>query len=350
MMFQISQRCIRKVQLVILMVVGAVLLLHSKTPTVKNFQTAAAKTTNHTKSSSRIKDEDENSLVIPLVDDEEISMLEEKSHNSSSLFLSYRPKKYKMPSWVDEYMVWHAQERALGLANRTGVKFLVQYCFPDERCGGTADRLRAIPFLMLMAHLTQRVLLIEWRHPFPLENFLVPPLDTPRVDWRVPPGLFSTEEYEHGKLQKWDKKKKKMQKCDKSRTSVKCLKAMARHPEISKQRVLMTSDRTESILVMDTDVLGNGTYYQLAATIYRSMFQPVPAIVELIDNVLLETGLVPGSYVAVHIRGMYPIAIDHVLKQLNREGTYFLLFSEFSFPVAYLIKSRLDIITNGLTG
>jgi hypothetical protein len=127
------------------------------------------------------------------------------------------------------------------------------------------------------------------------------------------------------------------------------MKAMANRPEISKQRVLMTKDRTESDLVMDTDVLGNGTYYQLAATIYRSMFQPVPAIVELIDNVLLETGLVPGSYVAVHIRGSYSMVIDHDLKQLNREGTYFLLLSEFSFPVAYLIKSRLHI-TNGLTG
>jgi hypothetical protein len=48
-------------------------------------------------------------------------------------------------------------------------------------CEGLADRLRGIMWLLRLAHLTQRILLVQQDHPAPMEKFLVPNL----VDWSV---------------------------------------------------------------------------------------------------------------------------------------------------------------------
>ena len=60
-------------------------------------------------------------------------------------------------------------------------------CLADQdkqRCGGTADRLKPIPFMLRMAYNTRRTLLIRWTRPAKLEEFLVPPKGG--IDWRVP--------------------------------------------------------------------------------------------------------------------------------------------------------------------
>jgi hypothetical protein len=48
-------------------------------------------------------------------------------------------------------------------------------------CCGLADRLRGIMWLLRVAHLTQRVLLVQQDHPAPMEAFFVPSL----IDWTI---------------------------------------------------------------------------------------------------------------------------------------------------------------------
>ena len=63
------------------------------------------------------------------------------------------------------------------------VKYLVVRCLEGEVCGGFSDRMKGMPFYVMLANLTQRVLLIHWRKPCELEEFLVPPQNG--LDWRV---------------------------------------------------------------------------------------------------------------------------------------------------------------------
>jgi len=63
------------------------------------------------------------------------------------------------------------------------IKYLVVRCLEREVCGGFSDRMKAMPFYIMVANLTQRVLLIHWTKPTELEHYLIPPTDG--IDWRV---------------------------------------------------------------------------------------------------------------------------------------------------------------------
>lgn len=94
-----------------------------------------------------------------------------------------------MPRWMKEYFAWHAQQRAALTAdnwnNGTFTFFIVRCIHDDTKCGGTADRLKPLPFYMLVAHAMKRILLFWWEKPAPLELFLQPPA-VDGLDWRLP--------------------------------------------------------------------------------------------------------------------------------------------------------------------
>ena len=69
------------------------------------------------------------------------------------------------------------------------VRGMIMQCLAeqDRRCGGTADRLKPLPWAVRVAYQTHRILLIRWTRPARLEEFLLPPQGG--VDWRVPEWL-----------------------------------------------------------------------------------------------------------------------------------------------------------------
>ena len=91
----------------------------------------------------------------------------------------------RLPQWLREYFVWHAEQRRDPTEN---TRYLVSVCLNGGRCGGTSDRLRGLPYLLLVAYITQRVLIIKWTKPHDLSEFLMPAGD---VDWR---STFELEE------------------------------------------------------------------------------------------------------------------------------------------------------------
>lgn len=84
-----------------------------------------------------------------------------------------------LPSWMTDYLTWHTEQRTQLTPdnwNTTTFRFLILRCLhKDNRCGGSSDRLKSIPFFIRLAHQYQRILLITWERPAPLEAFLVPP-------------------------------------------------------------------------------------------------------------------------------------------------------------------------------
>jgi hypothetical protein len=87
----------------------------------------------------------------------------------------------KLASWQIQYLNWHKDKRqslAKDNASWKTQRFLVMQCLlgqDQKKCGGTADRLKPLPWAIRMAYLTRRILVIRWTRPAPLESFLLPP-------------------------------------------------------------------------------------------------------------------------------------------------------------------------------
>ena len=64
-------------------------------------------------------------------------------------------------------------------------RFLILRCLKNDGCGGTSDRIRTFPLFLFMAAKTQRILLIRWGRPFPIETFMRPV----SWNWTVPERL-----------------------------------------------------------------------------------------------------------------------------------------------------------------
>ena len=89
---------------------------------------------------------------------------------------------------MTDYIEWHRRTKAQLTPDnyQDHTNYLILRCLRhlDPKCGGASDRLKLIPFALLVAHQTRRLLLIQWTRPHALEEFLVPP--THGLDWRVP--------------------------------------------------------------------------------------------------------------------------------------------------------------------
>ena len=109
--------------------------------------------------------------------------------------LSYRPASLilqnpKLPDWAKHYVAWHREQRARFLdakhnnsSSADDVKFLIYRCLKFDRCGGASDRLQDLPYKVMVANQTNRVLLVIWEKPVQLETFLAPPEDG--IDWSM---------------------------------------------------------------------------------------------------------------------------------------------------------------------
>jgi hypothetical protein len=100
----------------------------------------------------------------------------------------------KLPDWVKNYVEWHKRQRKQYFddmrTNATSdVRFLISRCLQHDQCGGASDRLQDMPYNIMLANQTNRVLLVRWEKPARLENFLIPPQGG-GIDWSVPDDMF----------------------------------------------------------------------------------------------------------------------------------------------------------------
>ena len=99
------------------------------------------------------------------------------------------------PAWLGRYATWHRQHRQDG-------PYLVYTCRPsmpgtNSHCLGFGDRFRLIAFMLRVAATFDRVLLIDWDSPAPLQHYLVPST----FDWRLSPA--EAREFEGLHVERW---------------------------------------------------------------------------------------------------------------------------------------------------
>jgi hypothetical protein len=218
-----------------------------------------------------------------------------------------------LPLWMTEYLLWHRERRrTLNLQNWQESKYLVVRCLRhDVPCGGLSDRLRHVPLALWIAAQTERLLLIHWELPAPLELFLVPPSlhnnsnssssNSNSLDWRIPSWLL--DEFQFA-----------------TRPTV------TKVPEIP-AALLDTSNynNTNAILLdmrlqsykeasvyYNTHAVSNSTeltdstdFNAIFRPVWNLLFTPSPAVADLLTSHLQWMHLQPGEYAAAHTRTLY---------------------------------------------
>uniref|UniRef100_A0A7S4T301 O-fucosyltransferase family protein n=1 Tax=Ditylum brightwellii TaxID=49249 RepID=A0A7S4T301_9STRA len=247
-------------------------------------------------------------------------------------------EEHKLPKWISDYMQWHREIRAKYpgkalLEDPSAPKVLVRMCL--GLCGGLHDRLGQLPMDLYIANQTQRILLIKWIKPHPLEVFLVPP--PTGLDWRFPEGMPG-----------WGTNCKTLNECAKqvrNQPSIKRVNGGDRAEvesfdiylseqihnlnggSLSDTRIVTfdtlhvykeNDDMDKRLADLgETDMLYGTPSFGL---IFRSFFQPHPDVQKLIDGVYDELGLVPGQYDAVHCRVRHPKAYPQGAKLKTSDG------------------------------
>lgn len=189
-----------------------------------------------------------------------------------------------LPDWVKEYFAWHHQQtKILNENNWHDFNYLVVQCMKeDDHCGGTSDRLKPIPLLLLMAYRYKRIFLIHWTRPFRLEEFLVPNA----INWTVPEYLPLTDVEENGKIVA-------------KATNIEMYSAKSTIRFVRTK--LQSFDGGLTVYENTTD----STYAEIYHDLFRLLFDPAPPIARTLKQEMNDAGLVQGEYAVAHYRAFY---------------------------------------------
>ncbi|CAB9509523.1 expressed unknown protein [Seminavis robusta] len=235
-----------------------------------------------------------------------------KNTSSSTIDFSWR-KSSRLPNWMKDYFDWHVQERARLDANPLeweSFRFLVMRCYKGDNCGGTADRLKSLPLLVLLAAESKRLLLLKWGNPFDLEEFLMPH----ELNWTVPSEMrhvLASSTVPRRKPPTTVQKLEKFLYANHTIVGAKLQIPSAFYDTDKwKQSPLttsITSTRTQST-VTNSDEDSRMLFHDL----WKILFQPSAPVAEMIQHELkaisstLNIQLTPGTYIAAHLRAKYP--------------------------------------------
>jgi hypothetical protein len=193
-----------------------------------------------------------------------------------------------LPHWMTDYFQWHSQQvTSLTVSSWDSKKYLVLYCGTRTNCGGISDRLKPLPFLVLLAYRSQRVLMILWIKPAPLEEYLVPPQGG--LDWRVPDWL-----------------RLELVKAD-PHTAIETRHVVDYTERLTNETVLFTKIQvpTAGQDYYDSQSDSLSTYQTVYHSLFRTFFTPAPRLQALISSKMKDNNLVPGQYSSAHLRAMY---------------------------------------------
>ena len=241
------------------------------------------------------------------------------------------------PQWIQEYFRWHKQMRSkfpgkeLFGDNAEAPQLLIRTCSASEPCGGLHDRLGKLVWDLYLANKTERVLLINWCKPAPLEKFLVPN----EIDWSIPddvdrffdgPGQCSgrvnaiTDFFKNFRSTRprpsfWEKDlDASLERATTGHfANIKILKSRLLGDETRLRERLKKEGETdmiewaastadESNSVPDKDVNKFGQLFWL-------FFKPSVGLQRELNNVFNELELSPNLYVAAHCRVRHPKAV-----------------------------------------
>jgi hypothetical protein len=238
----------------------------------------------------------------------------------SAPYASINSHTSQLPQWIQNYLAWHNAmiSQFPGtqlLTDPNAPKLLVRVCL--GLCGGLHDRLGQLPWDLYLANQTQRLLLLRWERPRPLENFLVPnefnwsfPGTKPAIQsfkrdvnhyWRSIPQLFEGYLDEAPEAQFW--------KISLDHALQRATTGEFRNEKILRHRLLGHLDENilegrlkalgESDMLHDTPSFGH---------IFWAFFRPSDPIQNTLQQIYQKYNLRPQHYHAVHCRVRHPKA------------------------------------------
>ena len=203
------------------------------------------------------------------------------------------PTVHHLPSWMNEYLDWHKIERSkLSMDSLNNTRILVMRCLScDARCGGSADRLVTISFMLYLAHQTKRLLFIYWERPASIEHFLVPS----KIDWVLPEYLKASLQKECTS-EKFFGTEEELVSAATSNTTI----ISARFQSASYGSDYYESERKKR----DSS---EPSFDDAFGAIWRATFRPSAGLLRVIQDTAAELHLFPLQYSAVHLRGLYNV-------------------------------------------
>jgi len=253
-----------------------------------------------------------------------------------------------IPDWMKAYLDWHSYQRTVWKNEKdyTQSRWLVMQCIAELdpiKCGGTADRLKPMLYLMRVAYESKRILLIRWTRPAVLESFLIPPQGG--IDWRVPDWMMPILANETN---------------GRRFVPSKMIEKHAHDQNLPLVRSRYQSFDGGSLLYNQRLAPQELTFDDVFYKVWRIFFRPSPPIASRIETELGD--LVPGEYTAAHVRALYAIPerpITHIRlwthNALNcasnlRPGMpiYFASDSSDALPIAREYALRQGAVLQGL--
>jgi hypothetical protein len=204
-----------------------------------------------------------------------------------------------IPPWMKRYFEWHRSERAkLTVDNWRERRYLVLRCLrTDFSCGGASDRLKAIPYLLLLANQTNRLFFIKWSRPAPLEEFLVPPVGG--LNWTVPAAVdFEPLLIGRGGAIYTSKK---------NETGIIAIPENAFWAATDRMvvEVRLVGVSFNEVYDENRQSPSEATFERVYSDVWRVLFEPSPELALVIAATYEKLGLTPGGYVSAHVRGQY---------------------------------------------
>jgi hypothetical protein len=214
-------------------------------------------------------------------------------------------KTTTIPLWMKDYMEWHSSIksnlRELWKNETTRPPLMILQCLDSDRvCGGTADRLKPIPLVLLAASKQprRRLFLIQWKgRPCKLEEFLVPPPGG--LDWTVPDWLdqeLIAENTNHVPPKRLGDVHHFLTQAEKFQNL----------PILTAK--IQWHNGGETVYENDRQTTTKGEFQRIYHDLFRILFTPVKPIQDRLQHIWGTTNnysLQPGQYAAAHYRALY---------------------------------------------
>jgi hypothetical protein len=197
------------------------------------------------------------------------------------------------PTWIQEYLNWRDfKQQTWSRDTFSQNRWMVLQCIKSQStCGGTSDRLKSIVFMLRVAYLSQRILILHWNKPCALTEFLVPPQGG--VDWRAPSWLVEfIETPEFGMLS------------GKSPENVLDL-AMKPTDSYTMTRMSMQDYHAGRFWYDSQRQPGETNFETIFHHIWKIFFTPSTTVRQRLEHALSEMGLIRYNYTAAHCRVLY---------------------------------------------
>jgi hypothetical protein len=194
-----------------------------------------------------------------------------------------------LPNWFKGYVGFHREQRLLlNETNWRNQRYMIMRCLDiDDKCGGASDRLQSVPLMLMLANMTGRILFIKWSRPAPLEEFLVPPKGG--IDWTIPDWLDPQLDFKSFPMGTGSNKRT----VARTRSSERVV--TFRHQDHDHGSIFYNLVKAEDELPFD----------RVFREMWDMLFTPSAPVAALIDQNSKDLNLVPGEYVATHVRSLY---------------------------------------------